>query len=216
MQIVKNSGSIDMRNTMYPSIANLLQPQQSFAQPAWSTCYGIVLEGTVKLYNNKTVVAYEYFCIVNNTDQPQNIVSLGTSAVFTRLGFLGQNSIGGPIEKTGRLSYIDGCSDSLLVYPPRQGDPSLNLLVFPAEIDQTFHLHPSVRLGIVVSGNGTSCLKTQDIALDPGTMFCLEPQEIHRFSTQETGMCIVIYHPDGNWGPTDHDHVMINRTYLHK
>lgn len=216
MQIVKNTGTIDMRNTMYPSTGDLLQPNKSFAQPAWSTCYGIVLEGTVTLHNNKKLVAHEYFCVVNNTDQPQYIVSLGTVAVFTRLGFLGQNSTGGPLEKTGRLSYIDGCSDSLLVYPPRQGDPSLNLLVFPAGIDQTFHLHPSIRLGIVVSGHGSSCLKNNDIPLDCGTMFCLEPQEIHSFKTQESGMSIVIYHPDGNWGPSDHDHVMINRTYLHK
>lgn len=216
MQIIKNSGTIDMRNTMYPSMCALLQPQHSFEQPAWSTCYGIVLDGSVSLYNNKTAAANEYFCIANNSDKPQTIVSSGTVAVFVRLGFLGQNTIGGPIEKTGRLSYIDGCSDSLLIYPPRQGDPSFNLLVFPADIDQTLHLHPSIRLGIVVSGNGTSHLKTQDVQLDCGTMFCLEPQELHSFSTKETGMCIVIYHPDGNWGPTDHDHVMINRTYLHK
>ena len=216
MQIIKNTGSIDMRNTMYPSMANLLQDQESFAQPAWSTCYGIVLSGTVRLNNNKTAVAHEYFCSINNSDKPQDIESSGTVALFTRLGFLGQNSIGGPIEKTGRLSYIDGCSDSVLIYPPRQGDPSFNLLVFPANIDQTFHLHPSIRLGIVVSGNGISSLKTQNVPLDCGTMFCLEPQEIHRFKTQESGMRIVIYHPDGSWGPTDHDHVMINRTYLHK
>lgn len=201
---------------MYPSMANLLGHGEVFLQPAWSTSYGIVLKNSAELHNNKTVAELEYFCITNAAPTEHKITSNGTTAVFTRLGFIGQNLVGGPIEKTGRLSYIDGCSDSLLVYPPRQGDPSLNLLSFPDNIDQTFHLHPSIRLGVVVQGQGYSSLKGSDVELSLGSVFCLEPQEIHRFRTQGSEMSIVVYHPDGNWGPTDHDHTMINRTYIHK
>lgn len=216
MQIITQPGLIDMRSSMYPSTANLIIDLENFSQPAWSTVYGIVLDGLVTLPNGKTANKLEYFCVTNRTEQSQIINCQGCVAIFTRIGFIGQDLIGGPIESTGRLSYIDGCSDSILVYPPRLGDPSLNLLAFPKGIDQSFHLHPSIRLGIVIEGHGHSTLNDKEYNLTAGSVFCLEPQEIHRFRTVESEMKIVIFHPDGNWGPTDHDHVMINRTYLHK
>lgn len=216
MQIIEQTGNIDMRHTMYPSTAHLLEGNETFSQPAWSTCYGIVLYGSAELHNNKTVESLEYFCITNPSQEIKTIKTQGKIAIFTRLGFIGQSSVGGPVESTGRLSYIDGCSDSLLIYPPRLGDPSLNLLVFPDNIDQTFHIHPSIRLGVVIQGSGISSLKTKDLELKSGSVFCLDPQEVHRFQTQGSTMSIVIYHPDGSWGPTDHDHVMFNRTYIDK
>jgi hypothetical protein len=39
--------------------------------------------------------------------------------------------IGGPIEETGRLRYIDGRTDSLLIPPVLRGDACLNLLHIP-------------------------------------------------------------------------------------
>jgi hypothetical protein len=46
--------------------------------------------------------------------------------------------------------------------------------------------------------------------------FCLEEQELHRFRTKNNEMRIIAFHPDGDWGPTDENHVMINRTYVKK
>ena len=48
----------------------------------------------------------------------------------------GQNAffhLGGPIEEKGRLHYIDGCTDSLLVPPVIRGDACLNLLHIPPQ-----------------------------------------------------------------------------------
>ena len=60
----------------------------------------------------------------------------------------------GTLERRGRLRYIDGCTDSLLVPPWRLGEACLNHLHIPAGIEQTMHTHPSDRIGVVVRGTG--------------------------------------------------------------
>jgi hypothetical protein len=71
---------------------------------------------------------------------------LSRGLVISRAGWLGMMQIGGPLEERGRLRYIDGCTDSLLVPPVRLGDPCLNGLWFPMGTVQTMHSHPSVRV----------------------------------------------------------------------
>lgn len=214
---------INKHNSMYPSSAYLFDRTEIgdlgyFHTNAISTTYGYVLDGEVTLSNSKTVKRGEYFCLW--TQDAHMISYTGKMVAFDRIGFKGQNTIGGPLEEKGRLSYIDGCSDSLLIYPPRQGDPSLNMLHFPPNTKQSFHTHPSLRFGIVASGFGYASLVDGDdevsIKLEPGMMFCIEEQEKHRFVTDSKEMVVLAYHPDGDWGPTDHNHTMLNRTYLTK
>lgn len=139
-----------------------------------------------------------------------------------RFGFKGQLSIG-RMEKKGRLSYIDGCSDTMLVYPPRMGDPVFNHLHFPPGILQTQHTHPSIRLGIVARGSGISFGPKKlgepemwEHELSQGCVFMLHEQEMHSFQTVKSGepMDVIAYHPDSDWGPTDANHPMLNRTYI--
>lgn len=122
--------------------------------------------------------------------------------------------VGGPLEKLGRLKYIDGCSDTLLLAPIVQGDACLNFLYVPPGIDQTAHTHPSVRLGVTISGSGKCKTKAGIYPLEPGMAFVLEPEEIHSFHTQEDHLRIVVYHPDSDFGPTHEAHPMVNRTYV--
>jgi len=131
-------------------------------------------------------------------------------------GYIGQDVHGVKVETEGRLQYIDGCTDSLLIYAPRLGDPCLNHLHFPAGIDQTFHTHPSIRLGIVYRGNGIASFPDGEHELSEGDIFCLEVGEEHRFRTPNEGMDIIAWHPDSDTGPTDEDHPMINRTIIEK
>ena len=63
-------------------------------------------------------------------------------------GYTGLFHLGGPLEREGRLRYIDGCSDTLLVSPPRRGDPCLNHLHGPPGTRQSPHTHPSARVGV--------------------------------------------------------------------
>jgi len=214
MKLLKiNTGTLDLRNTMYPCTSE--KATNTVIQTiAYSTCYGYVLDGTATLPNGWVAAAGQYFSY--SSDIVENIVIFGTAVVITRLGYIGQRNLGGPLEASGRLCYIDGCSDSLLVYPSRLGDPSLNLLYFPPGINQTFHIHPSIRLGIVAKGRGKACLANSELDLESGDIFCIEEREYHRFKTQDESLTIVAFHPDGDWGPTDENHTMLNRTYITK
>lgn len=138
--------------------------------------------------------------------------------------------LGGPIEAEGRLKYIDGCTDSLLLAPWKYGEPCLNHLHFPAGIDQTMHTHPSVRIGLVVRGMGECITPFGNIPLYPGQLFFIYPENgnvlpgldgkehlegSHCFRTPEgSEMDVVAFHPDSDFGPKDEDHPMVNKTIV--
>jgi hypothetical protein len=217
MIFAHNGGSIDCSESMYPTILETFNPHQ-FSHilkiEAYSTAYGYVSDGSVILPNDKEVRDGEWFSY--STGKNREIIQ-GVHAegiVIQRFGFRGQTMVGGPIEEKGRLCYIDGCSDSMLVYPPRMGDPVLNHLHFPIGIAQTFHTHPSIRAGFVARGCGYAELSTGKVPLEQGEAFVLEEHELHRFVTEDSSMDIIAYHPDSDWGPTDQNHPMLNRTYI--
>jgi quercetin dioxygenase-like cupin family protein len=127
-------------------------------------------------------------------------------------GYRGMRAAGGPLERTGRLRYIDGCSDTGLIGPIRQGDPCLNHLHFPPGIEQTLHTHPSVRIGLVVRGRGLCRAPTGDFALIPGSVFIIPTGAVHGFRTVDETMDIIAFHPDSLLGPTDERHQMLEAT----
>ena len=91
----------------------------------------------------------------------------------------------------------------------------LNLLHFPPNTDQTRHAHPSIRLGVVSRGRGTAHGPTWEQPLMRGDVFLLDAHEVHAFRTEpQSGMDVIAFHPDSDWGPTDQAHPMKNRTYL--
>jgi quercetin dioxygenase-like cupin family protein len=134
--------------------------------------------------------------------------------VVSRYGYRGLFQIGGPVENEGRLKYMDGCTDSLLIPPVMYGDACLNLLYFPPGIAQTPHTHPSVRIGIVASGKGVCVTPAGEIPLLPGQAFVIHADGLHSFNTRENAMRIIAYHPDSDFGPTHKDHPMLNRTLV--
>jgi hypothetical protein len=146
-------------------------------------------------------------------------ISGGSGYFVTRIGYDGLFSIGGPIENQGRLRYIDGCSDTLLVGPVKKGDACLNHLHFPQGIHQTRHTHPTIRCGMVVRGSGHCIVPDEDgndlwIPLVPGQIFVIPADGQHSFATKNEGMDVIAYHPDSDTGPDDDDHPMINRTIV--
>ena len=134
--------------------------------------------------------------------------------VCIRKGYRGLPIWGGPIEKLGRLKYIDGCSDTLLLAAPIKGDPCVNYLYIPPGVNQTAHTHPSVRVGCIIDGAGTCELAGKTIDLIPGEVFILPADELHSFHTAGRPLRVVIYHPDSDFGPTDEVHPMVNRTIV--
>lgn len=131
-----------------------------------------------------------------------------------RHNYSGFSMSGGPLEKLGRLKYIDGCSDTLLLAPMLKGDPCLNFLYVPPNINQTAHTHPSVRIGMVVSGEGYCRADGKNNTLNPNCIFVLEPDEIHSFHTVDKHLRIIVFHPDSDFGPTNDSHPMLNRSYV--
>ncbi len=144
----------------------------------------------------------------------------GKGIVIAREGYRGTFMIGGPVEPVGRLRYIDGCTDSLLIPPVMKGDPCLNALYFPPGIDQTAHTHPSDRIGMVASGRGRCIYDRGDgedetIDLVPGMVFCIHTDGRHKFATPYgEAMRVIAYHPDSDQGPTHEAHPMLSRTIV--
>jgi quercetin dioxygenase-like cupin family protein len=122
--------------------------------------------------------------------------------------------LGGPAEHTGRLRYLDGCTDSLLIAPVVRGDPCLNLLHLPPGTRQTPHTHPSVRVGLVLTGRGRCVLPSEEVELTPGLVFVIRAGATHCFHTDDESLRVLAYHPDSDFGPTHEDHPMINRTIV--
>jgi quercetin dioxygenase-like cupin family protein len=140
----------------------------------------------------------------------------GRGVVVTHRGSRGLFQIGGPVEPAGRLRYIDGCTDTVLIAPVVCGDPCLNLLHLPTGTRQSAHQHPSVRVGLVLGGSGTCVLDdSRRVPMSLGTWFVLPAGTTHRFETgADDDLLVVAWHPDSDTGPTDDDHPMLNRTIL--
>jgi hypothetical protein len=221
MQLIREPKAgdlIDARTTMYPSRLRVVDGALALDDPA-STYYGYVVRGQARLETasfDATTREGAYFCAPG----PARLVAEGLVVVIERLGYRGLPQLGS-IEVGGRLAYIDGCSDTILVSPARQGDPVLNFLHFPPGIEQSVHSHPSIRLGVVARGHGEAYgpgpgSEPWREPLTPGSVFLLPSHELHAFRTTHgrTFMDVIAYHPDSDWGPTDAVHPMLNRTYL--
>lgn len=219
----KPGDEIDATQTMYPSSLQVIAGDVALSDHT-STYFGYALRGTTRVCGANIDARLEpggYFAIAGDA----RVVVDGLAVLIRRYGYRGMTSTG-VIEDEGRLAYIDGCSDSVLVPPARAGDPVFNFLHFPPGIEQSVHSHPSIRLGVVARGRGAAFGPKRggsaaDQAewtepLNVGSVFLLEPHEMHAFRTTQsaTAMDVIAYHPDSDWGPTDGVHPMLNRTYL--
>lgn len=193
--------------------------------PAQGATYGFVCSGSLKVYDKMSkalfnVSRHQYWttsgnCTVDassslNDDEEAN------GFIVQKKDFQSLATMGGPIEKRGRLRYINGCSDSVLLSPPKLGDPCLNLLYFPPNVKQTEHTHPSIRVGAIASGSGFCLLHdgTDPVPLTAGDLFVIPQDLIHSFETKGDDMRVIAFHPDSDCGPTDESHPMINKTII--
>ncbi|WP_199749722.1 MULTISPECIES: cupin domain-containing protein [Corallococcus] len=187
--------------------------QDRLKLPAGATHIGYVYDGTVTLEHAAGEFKLRggmYFSAPGEAVVHGN----GRGIAISRLGYDGFFQIGGPVEARGRLKYIDGCTDSLLIPPVMMGDACFNLLYFPPGIDQTQHTHPSMRVGMVIRGHGECVTPTEIIPLIPGRVFVIRAEGPHSFRTTDSEMSVVAYHPDSDFGPTHEAHPMINRTMV--
>lgn len=197
----------------YPSYLHLSAEHETIQIVQGDTAYGYVQEGKLHVASegfDDLVLQGGMFFSIPGPAQLQPFVGF----VSVRCDYHGVTLFGGPLERLGRLKYIDGCSDSVLIAPALKGDPCLNYLYVPPYVNQTAHTHPSVRLGIVVEGAGYCLTQQKTFVLSAGNVFLLPADEIHSFHTSDAPLRIVVYHPDSDFGPTHEEHPMVNRSLL--
>ena len=179
------------------------------------THYGVVASGMMRLVSNHfdlTLYAGQHFAI------PGRAVLIGgyegQALVITRRGYAGLPQLGGSIGPVGRLKYIDGCSDTLLLAPPLLGDPCLNHLHIPPGVNQTAHTHPSNRIGVILRGSGVCKTREGEYQLTPGLGWWIPTGCVHSFHTRTASCDVVAWHPDSDFGPTHEAHPMLNKTFV--
>jgi len=184
--------------------------------PAGGSSYGYVMQGSATISSDQGAPAglEEGMWFTSPDGVTVDLTADSRVVVSQRVGFKGLRAFGGPIETAGRLRYIDLCSDTLLACPPLLGDPCLNHLHFPPRIEQTEHTHPSLRSGAIARGQGCCETPAGRSELAPGVIFSIPAEGRHRFVTEDRTLDVIAYHPDSDWGPTDQEHPMINRTWI--
>jgi hypothetical protein len=202
--------------------------------------YFYVYQGQIAIYGGLDVIVKKegYFSTtgerirdiyVGENTKAILIVADHTTKAYAKNKFRAVDTFGF-LEDEGRLKYIDGCTDSLLIPPVKLGDPCLNHLHFPPNIEQTMHTHPSHRIGMVARGNGRCVTPFGDLPLTEGMIFVIKehqdgatakaadgksyPTGSHCFFTDQENMDVIAFHPDSDFGATDVDHPMINRTIV--
>jgi quercetin dioxygenase-like cupin family protein len=201
----------DLRETAFPTQVYGWR-EERLALPNGDTHYGVVVSGPTQLSGSGLTVRLEsgmFFVVPGECD-----IVAGSGLVISRIRYRGLFQIGGPVETDGRLRYIDGCSDTLLVCPPRLGEPCLNHLHIPPHTDQTAHTHPSERVGVILRGRGECRTSNRAYRLEPGMAWRIPTGCLHSFHTGNESLDVIAWHPDSDFGPTDENHPMINRTII--
>jgi hypothetical protein len=216
--LVANDGDIRFPSSLwgFENLSKANTGESDVVIPSFGACYGFVGQGEIVLQGENgfthTIGAGGFFSTRNGLHaqlRPNSVM-----IVAQALGFVGMPSAGGPIESMGRLRYIDGCSDTLLIAPQLKGNPCFNHLHFPVGIDQTEHTHPSTRFGYVHGGMGRCVTPLGNTELVPGLIFWIPKEGLHKFVTFTDHMDVIAYHPDSDFGPTHDDHPMVNRTLV--
>ena len=187
---------------------------ESLTLPDNATHYGMVTSGRIQLMDEDSFYDLRagMFFVLPKGGTIKGEGSLGL--VISRLNYQGLWQLGGPLEPRGRLRYIDGCSDTLLVCPPRLGEPCLNHLHLPAHTSQSSHTHPSERIGVILRGRGECRTPEGVFPLEGGMAWRIPTGCLHSFFTEAESLDVIAWHPDSDFGPTDANHPMINRTCL--
>lgn len=212
MQIYNINQNLTLPNIDDKFPTNLIIPnQQTIHISENTTAYGFIATNQALLVMGEKALnlyAGMYFCTPGEA-----YIHNMSGFICLRENYHGLLTLGGPVEETGRMRYIDGSSDTLLLSPVMYGDPCLNYLYVPADTHQTMHTHPSVRVGCILEGAGYTLTKTARFDLLPGNIFVVYPGEEHCIHTENNHLRITVFHPDSDFGPTHEAHPMINQTY---
>ena len=187
-----------------------------------STSFGFVQNGWCRLFDFSKNLSFDlckgmYFSFPNNGKfilEPLEEEEGSRGIINVDNNYFGIFTIGGSIEATGRLSYIDGTNTNLIIPPILHGDPCLNVLYLDRNLEQTPHTHPSFRSGFVINGRGECNLPAMNESHDfvPDTVFWIPQDCLHSFKSLNNRLDILTFHPDSEFGPSHEQHPMMNNT----
>jgi quercetin dioxygenase-like cupin family protein len=212
--ILEHGPLFDLSDDPFPHTVSGFHGDRLWLDPD-ATHYGFVTSGDVRLATwdgwECLITAGRYFSVPG---EALIYGGNGRGLVISRLDYRGLCQVGGPIEAAGRLRYIDGCTDTLLLAPPIQGDPCLNHLHIPPHVDQTAHTHPSQRIGVILKGSGICETPEGRYALSPGMGWWIPTGQVHSFHTRGAALDVIAWHPESDFGPSHEKHPMVNKTFV--
>eukprot|EP00929_Paragymnodinium_shiwhaense_P015690 TRINITY_DN123793_c0_g1_i1.p1 TRINITY_DN123793_c0_g1~~TRINITY_DN123793_c0_g1_i1.p1 ORF type:complete len:257 (-),score=16.04 TRINITY_DN123793_c0_g1_i1:295-1065(-) len=185
----------------------------------WSV-FGVVYHGEATLVRKNDGQRFKLTAGMYFAAAGRICISGGCGMLFLGAGPETLFTVGGPTERgPGKLPYIDGCTDTLLLPPVVKGAACLNYLYFPPGVTQTQHTHPSGRAGLILRGTGRCRYNDGEeercIPLQTGTAFVIPAGTLHSFETLgHERLSLVAFHPDSTFGPSACDHPMINSTIV--
>ena len=184
--------------------------------PNTGTHFGFVYDGNPVLDRSAGLQEYKLYPGMYFSLPGEGKIGGKTSSglVVTCPTFKGVFLIGGAVESTGRLGYIDGGTDSILIPPIMQGDPCLNALYFAPGVEQTVHSHPSYRMVMILEGSGECETPNSITTMLPGLAFFIPANSLHKFRTTKDKLTAICFHPDSDTGFTDAEHPMLKRTMV--
>lgn len=179
------------------------------------TIYGVVVDGqNAILHRRRHGCAMPAETVFATSDREHGLSSPGGRLLLVVAKGKDSPFVLTEVEPTGRLRYIDGCTDSLLIPPVRKGEPCLNFLHIPPNVEQTMHTHPSDRVGVVLDGRG-QCVTPEGVTeLVGGVIWRIPANAPHRFRTDGKPLRIVAFHPDSDFGADHDDHPMLNKSLV--
>lgn len=226
------------KHSTYPYMLYCVVNGQGYTPTSKSSAFGYMIYGTanlnsddlkVKLCPRQSFSVNGNFQLTGSAFKAIIIEPLTHKGYYKKAKYRAFNQVIGALESKGRLKYIDGCTDTLLIPPVKMGNPCLNHLHFPKNITQTPHTHPTDRIGVVAKGKGECETPFGNVDLVEGMIFIIKQGErgeevgldgetydrgTHKFNTTTSSMDVIAFHPDSDFGAQDEDHPMINRTIV--
>jgi hypothetical protein len=223
-QILKTQQKVSDACGVKATYLSKLSHRYGFSYEHADSLFGFVLTGDIRLFDEhnfiQEITENRWFA----ANSVENIVVDSADVLLIEMANYKAPLATGEVEPQGRLKYIDGAFNSLLMSPPKKGDPCLNALYMAGKIDQTPHTHPSTRIGFILRGQvtvriwdkeGEDATITDELLLKKGDAWFMDKDTIHSFHTEASDdMCLFAFHPDSDFGPTDEEAPMINRTII--
>lgn len=202
-------------NDRWPLDITKIEPNSNDSFSPTGTNYVLLRNASYNEDNISFEKVYGAFCVNNDFRIECDANSSAAVISFPGLSLLESRYYIQNDLDIGNLSYMDGGSNTTAVNPGRLGDPVVNYVHFPPNMQQTLHTHPSHRIGLILKGNGKIELDNNEFfEVKEGELFYMRRYTLHNFLTYNEPVIMFVFAPDSGTGPTDEINPLKIRTYV--